>query len=331
MNLRKKIVAALTVLAAAAGSAFAGGAFAADPRAVPAVSAPSNYTAVPPVRLLDTRLSVPLSTGGHVVLHVAGQHGVPVAGVTAVALTVTAVNPTEPSYLTVYPDGVTRPVASNLNFTAGETIADQVTVKLGDDGSIALYNHSGVTDVAVDLEGYYTADATVVHAPIAADNVSGAVPLGQVGGAIKTGVTKLTEAVILQPGTYQVTASGVFYRKAGTGAQGDAGVPNTYGTLVIWEDLNNDGVYDWNGTPSENAGTIQTGAIPRMTSDSFGSTIEASANQTSVITVTQPDTRLYLGGFGYNDDTSGYGTAGGPGAGDFAVVPSMTVQKLNVG
>ena len=334
MNMRNKIVVAVTVIAASGGLAFGTGAFAASPNPTPQVvsgsSVPSNYTAVPPVRLLDTRSSVPVSPRGHVTLPIGGLNGVP-DNATAVALNVTATAPTAASFLTVYPAGTPRPnPASNLNFVARQTIANQVTAELGTGHAVEIYNNAGNTQVVVDLLGYYTQDATVIHATLVPTAVQGAVTLKQVGGTIRTGVTTLTEPVTLQPGTYQVTASGVFQRAAHTGMQGAAGVPNTFGTLVIWEDLNNDGFYDWAANPSENAGTIQTGAIPRMAIDT-SSTIEAGANQTSVITITQPDTQVYLGGFGYNDDTSGYGTAGGPGAGDFSVVPSMTIQKLNVG
>jgi hypothetical protein len=336
MILRKKIAVAVTVLAATSGIAFGGGAFAASPESVTATraaavpSVPSDYTAVDPVRLLDTRATTALGPGAHTVLTIAGTNGVPATGVTAVALNVTATDATAASFLSVYPDGTTRPNTSNLNFSARQTIANQVTVALGADGAVDIYNSAGHTQVLVDLLGYYTADSTLIRATTVPTEVNGAVTLTQIGGTIRTGVTKLTNAVTLQPGSYQVTASGVFGRDAHTGVQGATGVPNTYGTLVIWEDLNNDGLYDWSATPSENAGTAQTGAIPRMAIDTT-STIEASADLTSVITVTQPDTTVYLGGFGYNDDTSGYGTTPGPGAGDFSVVPSMTIQKLNVG
>jgi hypothetical protein len=332
MNLRRKILVAVTVLVTTGGIAVAGGAFAADPapQVVTGVGAPSNYTAVTPVRMLDTRTTVPVSAGGVTRLRIAGQYGLPASGVTAVTVTLTATAPSANGYLTLYPDGVNRPTTSNLNFSRHETVAGSATVAVGANGYLDLYNHAGTTDAVVDLEGYYSADATVVTASAATTAVGGAVPLKQIGGAIRTGITPLTQAVTLQPGTYQVTASGVFHRAAGTGLSTDATVPDTYGTLVIWEDLNGDGLYDGNSTPSENAGTAQTGAIPRM-AVATTSTIDASANQTAVITVTQPDTKVYLGGFGDNDDTSDYGTAGAAGAGDFSVVPSMTIQKVNVG
>ena len=59
-------------------------------------------------------------------------------------------------YLTAYPSGLTRPTTSILNHVAGETRANLVTVRLGADGKVNLFNGSlSATDVVVDLAGYY--------------------------------------------------------------------------------------------------------------------------------------------------------------------------------
>jgi hypothetical protein len=76
----------------------------------------------------------------------------------AVVVNVTAVNQTAASFVTVYPTGVARPVASNLNTSPADTVANLVEVKVGNNGTITLYNDSGSTDLVVDLEG------TVVNA-----------------------------------------------------------------------------------------------------------------------------------------------------------------------
>jgi hypothetical protein len=120
----------------------------------------SAFVALGPVRVLDTRngtggYSSPVGPGGMISLQVEGVNGVPASGVTAVVLNVTATEPTASSYVTVYPDGVTRPVASNLNFTAGETIPNLVVVPVGADGKIDFYNHSGSVDLVADLAGYF--------------------------------------------------------------------------------------------------------------------------------------------------------------------------------
>lgn len=146
--------------------------------------------------------------------------------------------------------------------------------------------------------------------------------LTHVGGPIKTGVTPLTATLHLTAGTYQLNAYGDFSRKAGTGADNPAG-NGTYGTLAVWEDKNSDGIYDW--AAGENGGTVQTGALPITPSGS----IEQSATLTEIVTLSAP-TDVLLGGFAYNSDTSAYGTAGQPGAGDFSVLaPRLTAEKLN--
>jgi YVTN family beta-propeller protein len=125
----------------------------------------SLFDSVGPVRVLDTRdgtggYTTPVGPGQTISLQMAGTDGVPATGATAVVLNVTATEPTTSSYVTVYPDGETRPTASNLNFTAGETIANLVTVPVGADGDIDFYNNSGSTDLVADLAGYYTSSGT---------------------------------------------------------------------------------------------------------------------------------------------------------------------------
>ena len=123
------------------------------------------FTPVAPIRLCDTRNSgcgvtgapvAPIKPGGILSLTVAGHSGVP-AGVTAVVLNVTATNTSSAGFLTVYPDGRTRPLASDLNWTPGKTVPNLVVATVGADGKVDFYNHAGNTDLVVDLTGYYTA------------------------------------------------------------------------------------------------------------------------------------------------------------------------------
>jgi hypothetical protein len=82
--------------------------------------------------------------------------------VSAVVLNVTATNTTAAGYLTVFPTGGGQPVASNLNFVAGQTVPNRVVVKVGTGGQVSLFNFSGSTDVVVDVGGWFTdgSDAT---------------------------------------------------------------------------------------------------------------------------------------------------------------------------
>jgi hypothetical protein len=119
-----------------------------------------EYTGVAPVRLLDTRTAGgPLGPGASLVVPVAGQVRLPaltsVTPPTAVVLNVTVTNPTAAGYLTVYPSGGSRPLASDLDFTPGQTVPNLVVVKLGPDGKVALFNLAGTTDVVIDVLGWY--------------------------------------------------------------------------------------------------------------------------------------------------------------------------------
>src|ERR1039458_3361972 len=131
----------------------------------------SLFTPVSPVRMMDTRngtggVTGPVGAGATVSLPVAGKNGVPAAGVTAVVLNVTATSPTAASYVSVYPDGTTRPAASNLGFTAAQTIANLVVVPVGADGKIDFYNSGGTVQLIADLSGYYTAGSGSLLTPV---------------------------------------------------------------------------------------------------------------------------------------------------------------------
>jgi Glycosyl hydrolases family 18 len=116
------------------------------------------YRPVVPARLLDTRTpgSTSLAPGQSLNLQVTGRGNVPSTGVSAVALNVTATNPTSTGFLTAYPTGSSLPGASNLNFNAGQTIPNRVIAMVGTDGQVSIYNGFGQTDVVVDVGGWFT-------------------------------------------------------------------------------------------------------------------------------------------------------------------------------
>ena len=67
----------------------------------------------------------------------------------AYVMNVTVTGPTSAGYLTVYPGPARPPLASNLNFAPGQTVANLVIVRSGPD--VDLYNSAGNTHVIVDL------------------------------------------------------------------------------------------------------------------------------------------------------------------------------------
>jgi hypothetical protein len=119
-----------------------------------------EYVAVAPSRLLDTRPgTAALAAGATLNVTVTGTGGVPSAGVSAIVLNVTVTNTTATGYLTAYPTSSARPTASNLNWVAGWTVPNRVIVPVGTGGQVSFFNFAGVTDLVVDVNGYFT-DAT---------------------------------------------------------------------------------------------------------------------------------------------------------------------------
>jgi hypothetical protein len=119
-----------------------------------------TFHSLTPARILDTRSSTPIGAAKTLDLLVAGQGGVPTTGVSAVVLNVTVTNPSAAGYLIVFPAGVAMPLASNLNFVAGQTVPNLVTVGLGTGGKVTIYNGYGSVDVVVDVAGYYSDPAS---------------------------------------------------------------------------------------------------------------------------------------------------------------------------
>lgn len=71
-------------------------------------------------------------------------------------LNVTAVGATQPTFLTVWPDGP-LPLASSLNPVPGQPpTPNAVTTDLDAAGEFKVYNLQGNVDVIIDINGYYT-------------------------------------------------------------------------------------------------------------------------------------------------------------------------------
>jgi hypothetical protein len=137
----------------------------AHPAAAGAVPPGSQYFPTTPARILDTRDGTGVPGGGvgqvgtarTIDLQVRGVAGVP-ENATAVVLNVTVTgSPGPDSYLTVYPTGGERPLASNLNFVAGQTVANLVIARIGNGGKVTIYNNLGQTFVIGDVQGWFTA------------------------------------------------------------------------------------------------------------------------------------------------------------------------------
>jgi len=160
-----------TALIAAVGMLLGPLALAASAATAPHASATveGSYVSLTPFRLLDTRTGSPIAAKASLNVQVTGVGTTPVpAGASAVVANVTAVSPTSNGFLTVFPEGATQPLVSNLNFTKGKTVANLVTVGLSSAGGITIFNSAGTTNVVVDVEGYYTSTlgTTGLYTPV---------------------------------------------------------------------------------------------------------------------------------------------------------------------
>jgi hypothetical protein len=159
----------VALLAAAAVSVTGTAGLASAAPIVPTLATPAwgTYQTVTPARVLDTRdgTGVPAAAVGPVLadgtldLNVLGVSGVPATGVSAVVLNLTVTTATKPSFLTVWPSGTTKPNVSSINFVAGTNRANLVTVPVGANGKISIWNPAGTVQVIADVMGYYNSDA----------------------------------------------------------------------------------------------------------------------------------------------------------------------------
>ncbi|MEV4612253.1 S53 family peptidase [Kitasatospora sp. NPDC049258] len=166
-----------------------------------------TFQSLTPKRLLDTREgNHPLGAYGEQVLQIAGNGGIPASGVTSVVLNVTVTAPTTDGHLTVYPSGGARPTTSNLNWTAGRTVPNLVTVPVGQDGKVRFYNGAwGGIHLIADVQGYYTSatDGAKYQAsgPTRVLDTRTAAPLAAYGEQVLTsaelGAPAGTKAVVL--------------------------------------------------------------------------------------------------------------------------------------
>ena len=118
------------------------------------------FMSLTPSRILDTRegngaTKAPLNSGQTISVQITGKGGVPASNVRAVVMNVTAVDPTVTGHARIWPSDTAMPNASSLNFTAKQNVANSVTVPVGKDGKVKLYNSIGSTQYLMDVAGYY--------------------------------------------------------------------------------------------------------------------------------------------------------------------------------
>ena len=146
-------------------------------------NAGDGLTPLTPIRISDSRLAPGAPLGAAQVRDVAvtGTGGVP-AGADAVVANVTVTGTTSTGYLTIWPAGQPRPVASSLNWSAGQTVANAVTVKVGAGGKVSVFNAAGSAHVVVDVVGTFSPGSGHLFHPLPPARIQDSRPAGpQVG------------------------------------------------------------------------------------------------------------------------------------------------------
>lgn len=141
---------------------------------VPVGGDPQSFA---PIRLLETRAAGldatvdgddvgggRLQAGSITPLQVAGRGVIPAAASAAV-LNLTAIDPASQGYITLFPcpsgsvSSTDIPTASNLNFSAGQTVANSALVGLGAAGQVCIYT-SATTHVVVGASASVEGDGS---------------------------------------------------------------------------------------------------------------------------------------------------------------------------
>lgn len=125
---------------------------------------PTSFYTVPPCRVVDTRLASGVPIGGPALaggiartLHLAGQCGVPDTAA-AVSVNVTVTGAGAAGYLRLDAAGAAASMFSTLNYSLGQTRANNAIVALsssGDLAALALQNAGSTVHLIIDVNGYF--------------------------------------------------------------------------------------------------------------------------------------------------------------------------------
>ena len=227
------------VVAGAVTAPAASGVSPAPQNAIAAVmaapAAAGAVVSVTPTRIADSRTGLqipgPVAAVGTAVVQLTGRGGIPGIGVAAVLATVVAAQ--QAGYLTVWPSETIRPGTSNVNFEAGQSIANTALLRVGTQGGVEVFNGSyGTVQVIVDVTGY-TLSGTPTAAGAVVPVVHARVADSRVGAQISGAVSAVGTASVQVTGRGGIPGNGVAEVVATVTAVG----PRQPGYVTVWPSL----------------------------------------------------------------------------------------------
>ena len=178
----------------------------------------SVYVPITPCRVADTRSTTPLTPGATRQFQVGGSTACPIPdGVTAVEASITAVGASANGFFRAWPNGVTPPNATFLNYTRAQNTTNTGAIALAPTGiqDLAVANFGATTNFVIDIQGYFADPATTeggsVYVPITPCRVADT----RVDAPLRPGESLLT----------QVSGSGFLFAEQG-GRNNGCGIPD---------------------------------------------------------------------------------------------------------
>jgi len=185
-----------------------------------------SFHNVPSTRVLDTRLGAGALLGQSTLDVVIPD--LP-SDATSVAINLTVVDGTQPSFLVAYPTGTNRPGTSSINWNNAGAVANQTIVKVGPSHSLTVFNNQGKVNVVIDLLGFYS------PSPVGSGPQGPQGPQG-IPGKPATTTTDLSGAWTATNPSAKITPNGVAFGPYATGG--------TAGGSVCYSGLNGKTVND---------------------------------------------------------------------------------------
>ncbi|MDX6265471.1 MAG: large repetitive protein, partial [Frankiales bacterium] len=181
---------------------------------LPSTSGGARYAATNPHRVINTRTGqgtakARIGTGARLVT----IPGLPSTAV-AVALNVTAVQPSNTATLEVFNSALTTPRTGNVHMKVGQSANNLVIARLGSGNRLKIRTTLGSTDVVVELAGWYDASAPGLFRPLLPQRLFGPLRMGATakdtrvtGDSPGFGVPANATALVLDTSAFAPTAT----------------------------------------------------------------------------------------------------------------------------